>query len=52
MANDFLNMRQGPGLSYPLIQRLQNGVEVAENEQQGVVGWVNALIVLATRSGG
>ena len=27
MAGDFLNMRQGPRISYSVIQRLQNGVE-------------------------
>jgi Bacterial SH3 domain len=57
MADDFLNMRQGPGISYPVIQRLQNGVDgvtliggpVSKGRarwqkinSRGVVGWVNA----------
>ena len=55
--NDFLNMRQGPGISYPAIQRLQNGVDGVtliggpvnvgrikwqKINSRGVVGWVNA----------
>ena len=55
--NDFLNMRQGPGISYPAIQRLQNGVNGAtligepisvgrtkwqKINSRGVIGWVNA----------
>ena len=57
MAGDFLNMRQGPGISYPVIQRLQNGVDGVtlignptgsgktkwqKINSRGVVGWVNA----------
>jgi hypothetical protein len=56
-AGDFLNMRQGPGISYPVIQRLQNGVDGVtlignptgsgkkkwqKINSRGVVGWVNA----------
>ncbi|MGB9274353.1 MAG: SH3 domain-containing protein [Terrimicrobiaceae bacterium] len=57
MAGDFLNMRQGPGINYPVIQRLQNGVDGVtlignptgsgkkkwqKIKSRGVVGWVNA----------
>jgi hypothetical protein len=57
MEKDFLNMRQGPGSSYPVIQRLQNGVDGVtligdpirsgktkwqKINSRGVVGWVNA----------
>ncbi len=56
-AGDFLNMRQGPGINYPVIQRLQNGVDGVtlignptgsgkkkwqKIKSRGVVGWVNA----------
>ena len=56
-AGDFLNMRQGPGMSYSIIQRLQNGVDGVtligdpirtrrtkwqKINSRGVVGWVNA----------
>ena len=57
MAGDFLNMRQGPAASYPITQRLENGVDGAtligepvvngkttwqQINSRGVVGWVNA----------
>ena len=56
-AGDFLNMRQGPGINYPIVQRLQNGVDGVtlignptgsgkkrwqKIKSRGVVGWVNA----------
>jgi hypothetical protein len=56
-AGDFLNMRQGPGINYPVIQRLENGVDGVtlignptgsgkkkwqKIKSRGVVGWVNA----------
>ena len=54
---DFLNLRQGPGQNYPIVQRLENGVDgikllgnVVNNggtmwqkiESRGVQGWVAA----------
>ena len=56
-TDDFLNMRQGPGMNYRVIQRLQNGVDGVtliddpvrigrttwqKISSRGVVGWVNA----------
>ena len=56
-AGDFLNMRQGPGINYPVIQRLENGVDGVtlignptgsgkkkwqKIKSRGVVGWVNS----------
>jgi hypothetical protein len=56
-AGDFLNMRQGPAVSYPVVQRLQNDVDGVtligepvtngstrwqQISSRGVVGWVNA----------
>ena len=56
-SGGFLNMRQGPGISFPVVQRLQNGVDEViligkpvtngstrwqKIDSRGVVGWVNA----------
>jgi uncharacterized protein YgiM (DUF1202 family) len=56
-ADDFLNMRQGPAVTYPVVQRLQGGVDGVtligepvtngstrwqQISSRGVVGWVNA----------
>ena len=62
----FLNMRQGPGISFPVVQRLQNGVDGVtlignpvtngstrwqKIESRGVVGWVNADYLVPSRGG-
>ena len=57
IAGDFLNMREGPAITYRVIQRLENGVdgivligkpvtkrntEWQKINSRGIVGWVNA----------
>ena len=65
-TGDFLNMRQGPGKRYPVIQRLQDGVDGViligdpirngstkwqKINSRGVVGWGNAVYLVPSSDG-
>jgi uncharacterized protein YraI len=65
-ADDFLNMRQGPAVTYPVVQRLQGGVDGVtligepvtngttrwqQISSRGVVGWVNADYLVPSQGG-
>ena len=65
-SGGFLNMRQGPGISFPVVQRLQHGVDGVtligkpvtnastrwqKINSRGVVGWVNADYLVPSRGG-
>ena len=65
-SGGFLNMRQGAGISFPVVQRLQHGVDGVtmigkpvtngdtrwqKIQSRGVVGWVNADYLVPSRGG-